>query len=139
MPIVFCETRHLAEEWTDRYLAAARSWAGTEHAVTDRIAADDTEIAAAPSAPEPSTAELRAWARAAELTVPDRGRLRRKSGTPGATPTRRTRIARKGIRLRNDNVAAPPMGDLTRAAPRRTDDNNPRERAHDRDRPRLLR
>lgn len=27
VPIVFCETRQLAEEWTYRFLAAARAWA----------------------------------------------------------------------------------------------------------------
>jgi hypothetical protein len=26
VPIVFCETRKLAEEWTYRYLAAAWTW-----------------------------------------------------------------------------------------------------------------
>jgi hypothetical protein len=77
-PIVFCETRQLAEEWTYRYLAAAHTWAATEHAVADRIDADivTVETATAPSAPQPTTAELRAWARTAGLTVPDRGRLR---------------------------------------------------------------
>jgi len=29
IPIVFCETRPLAEEWTYRYLAAALTWATT--------------------------------------------------------------------------------------------------------------
>ena len=31
VPIVFCETRQLAEEWTYRFLAAAHAWASTEH------------------------------------------------------------------------------------------------------------
>ena len=41
MPIVFCETRQLAEqeEWTYRYLAAAHAWATTEAAGTARIGA----------------------------------------------------------------------------------------------------
>ena len=30
IPIVFCENRELAEEWTYRYLAAAAAWAATE-------------------------------------------------------------------------------------------------------------
>ena len=30
VPIVFCETRQLAEEWTYRFLAAARAWAETD-------------------------------------------------------------------------------------------------------------
>ena len=35
-----------------------------------------TETAHAPTSPAPPTAEIRAWARAAGLTVPDRGQLR---------------------------------------------------------------
>ncbi|MBT8225341.1 MAG: hypothetical protein HKP61_23135 [Dactylosporangium sp.] len=62
VPIVFCETRQLTEEWVYRYLAAAAIWA--------EAAAD------APPAPAPSTAEVRAWARSVGLSVPDRGRLR---------------------------------------------------------------
>jgi hypothetical protein len=78
VPIVFSETGQLNEEWTYRYLAAAHAWATTEVAVADRIGADlaAVDTTTAPSAPEPTTAELRAWARAAGLTVPDRGRLR---------------------------------------------------------------
>ena len=37
VPIVFCETRQLAEEWTYRFLAAARVWAETEEAALGRI------------------------------------------------------------------------------------------------------
>lgn len=62
VPIVFCETRKLSEEWTYRFLAAAQIWSDTEDAVLQRIA--------------PTTAEVRAWARDAGLSVPDRGRLR---------------------------------------------------------------
>ncbi len=89
VPIVFCETRRLAEEWTYRYLAAAHAWAATETAAVDRIGIAAFEspataviavaVATEPSAtvaPEPSTVEVRAWARAAGLTVSDRGRLR---------------------------------------------------------------
>jgi hypothetical protein len=76
IPIVFCETRKLAEEWTYRYLAAARTWAETEQPAVARIGLDDPGEAAGPPAPVPSTAELRAWARANGIPVPDRGRLR---------------------------------------------------------------
>ncbi|WP_395727569.1 ERCC4 domain-containing protein [Nakamurella sp.] len=74
VPIVFAETRPLAEEWTYRYLAAAQAWAETELAIGRRV---DTvaETVGAPDAPLPSTAEVRRWARAAGLAVPDRGRL----------------------------------------------------------------
>lgn len=83
IPIVFCETRALAEEWTYRYLAAAHAWAQTEVAALARIGltpdhGDDglDGTADAPPAPAPSTAEVRAWARAAGIAVPERGRLR---------------------------------------------------------------
>jgi hypothetical protein len=78
VPIVFCETRQLAEEWTYRYLAAAHTWASTELALVERIdtGPEATATATAPDAPEPTTGEVRAWARAAGLSVPDRGRLR---------------------------------------------------------------
>lgn len=78
VPIVFTESRSLAEEWVYRYLAAARVWAVDELALVER-AGDDLvrpETAAAPPAPAPSTGEVRAWARSVGLTVPDRGRLR---------------------------------------------------------------
>lgn len=79
VPIVFCETRQLAEEWTYRFLAAAHTWAVTEHAALQRISpatSNAIELDQAPVAPAPSTAEVRAWARSAGLPVPDRGRLR---------------------------------------------------------------
>jgi ERCC4-type nuclease len=37
VPIVFCETRKLAEEWTYRYLAAAYAWARDEPDVLARL------------------------------------------------------------------------------------------------------
>ena len=49
IPIVFCETRPLAEEWTYRYLAAAHHWASTEPAAAARV----TTRAAEPSPPCP--------------------------------------------------------------------------------------
>jgi hypothetical protein len=73
--VVFCETRKLAEEWTYRYLAAASVWAETEADALAQIPADP-QPAAAPSVPQPTTAEVRAWARSHGITVPDRGRLR---------------------------------------------------------------
>lgn len=78
VPIVFCETRQLAEEWTYRYLAAAHAWATAEAAATARVSGDleDRADLAAPAAPDPSTGEVRAWARATGIPVPHRGRLR---------------------------------------------------------------
>ena len=37
VPIVFCENRQLAEEWTYRFLAAAHDWARTEEAMPQRL------------------------------------------------------------------------------------------------------
>ena len=81
VPIVFCETRQLAQEWTYRFLAAAHTWALTEVAAAERLAPSATvgvatELDPAPRAPQPSTAEVRAWARDAGREVPVRGRLR---------------------------------------------------------------
>jgi hypothetical protein len=72
--IVFCETRPLAEEWTYRYLAAAHHWAITEPAATERVSAAPHHLDP-PAAPDPSPSEIRAWARAQHLAVPERGRL----------------------------------------------------------------
>jgi len=79
VPIVFCETRQLAEEWTYRFLAAARAWAETEAAAPGRITplAEETGFDEAPAAPEPTAAEVRAWAGVHGIPVPDRGKLRR--------------------------------------------------------------
>jgi len=41
VPIVFCETRKLAEEWTYRFLAAAHTWAEDEAAAVARITGVD--------------------------------------------------------------------------------------------------
>lgn len=74
IPIVFCETRPLAEAWTYRYLAAAVTWAADDAELATRLggepAADPSSAAAAPS-----PAEIRAWARDAGLVVADRGRV----------------------------------------------------------------
>ncbi|WP_425004486.1 ERCC4 domain-containing protein [Mycolicibacterium sp. S3B2] len=77
--IVFCETRPLAEEWTYRFLAAAHAWASTETDALQRISSpriDTAPVTDTAATPEPSTAEVRSWARAAGLDVPNRGRLR---------------------------------------------------------------
>jgi hypothetical protein len=84
VPIVFTETRQLAEQWTYRYLAAAHAWAQTELTLAGRfgISSDLDDTAHTTTGPSssatpitPSTAEVRTWARAAGLAVSDRGRL----------------------------------------------------------------
>jgi hypothetical protein len=78
VPIVHCDTRKLAEEWTYRFLAAAHAWARDEPAAQARmgISAPDGGLTG-PSAPAPSSAELRGWARARGIAVSDRGRISR--------------------------------------------------------------
>lgn len=72
VPIVFAETRTLAEEWTYRYLAAGLA------ELAQQSAAADVELPAAGllSPREPTTAEVRQWAVEQGLPVSDRGRLR---------------------------------------------------------------
>jgi hypothetical protein len=60
VPIVHCETRKLAEEWTYRYLAAAHVWASEEPAAQKRIGTlSEPATTYGPTAPAPSNAELR--------------------------------------------------------------------------------
>jgi ERCC4 domain/Lsr2 len=76
VPIVHCETRKLAEEWTYRYLAAARVWARDEPAAQARLGMlSEAPTTNGPPAPLPSSTELRAWARSNGLDVSDRGRV----------------------------------------------------------------
>jgi ERCC4 domain/Lsr2 len=73
VPIVFCETRKLAQEWIYRFLSAASVAAEDEYAGERAVAG----LAAAPAllpAP-PSPAEVRAWAIAEGYAVSDRGRV----------------------------------------------------------------
>ena len=75
VPIVFCETRSLAEEWTYRYLAAAHAWASTEPAAVERIGEQPTLRPVPERQTGPSPAEIRDWARRNGIDVPDRGRI----------------------------------------------------------------
>ncbi len=73
VPILFCETRKLAQEWTYRFLAAARVGLG-EDAVGELAVGGLSP--AAPLAPAPPTAaDVRAWASAHGVAVSDRGRI----------------------------------------------------------------
>jgi len=77
VPIVFCDTRKIAQEWTYRWLAAALAWAEQDQAAAAAAGLDGQEVPVeAGAAPEPSTREVRAWARAQGMAVSDRGRLR---------------------------------------------------------------
>ncbi len=74
VPILFCENRQLAQEWTYRFLGAAIA-----HRALHLSAAQlESQLpAAGPLAPaEPTIAEVRAWALEAGLDVAAKGRLR---------------------------------------------------------------
>ncbi len=60
VPIIFCESRALAQEWTYRFLAASAAAVGEER-LAEPMAATFTP--GAPLAPrDPTTAEVRRWA-----------------------------------------------------------------------------
>jgi hypothetical protein len=73
VPVMFCETRKLAQQWTYRFLAAAAA----AHELDTLGAATVTSLARAePLEPrEPTPAELRTWAREHGYSVSDRGRV----------------------------------------------------------------
>lgn len=74
VPIVFCETRPLAQEWTYRFLGAA-----LDHHLSDEPAGWLTEElpVASPLGPAPpTTAEIRSWALLNGHPVAAKGRLR---------------------------------------------------------------
>jgi hypothetical protein len=74
VPVIFAETRSLAQEWTFRFLGAALARAEDESAAERRFG--DLAAAGPLAEPEPTTALVRAWARAQGMAVSDRGRLR---------------------------------------------------------------
>lgn len=73
VPIVFCDSRKLAQEWTYRFLAAAR--VGLSEEMVGDLALRGLE-AAPPLAPAPpSPADVRRWATTNNIPVSDRGRI----------------------------------------------------------------
>lgn len=73
VPIVFCETRKLAQEWTYRFLAAAAAGAAEEYAGEVAVAGLAKALPLAAAAPTP--AEVRSWAVSQGYAVSDRGRV----------------------------------------------------------------
>lgn len=73
VPIVFCETRPLAQEWAYRFLGAA-----LDHHLHDRegvVHAGALPVAGPLPPPEPTAAEIRAWAKASGWAIGDAGRI----------------------------------------------------------------
>jgi len=73
VPIVFAETRQLAQEWTFRFFGAAVAHVTHERVGEERAA----QLVPAGSVPHraPTPAEVRIWAAAQGLHVSDRGRI----------------------------------------------------------------
>lgn len=74
VPIHFCETRQLAQEWTYRFLGAAVDLHLSGRAARDKF--DELPLATPLAPPEPTTRDVRLWARQVGLDVPRGGRLR---------------------------------------------------------------
>jgi ERCC4 domain/Lsr2 len=73
VPVVFCETRPLAQEWTYRWLGACSTELG---AVAETVGLEATFSPGRPvPAAPPRAADVRAWARDHGLPVNDRGRI----------------------------------------------------------------
>lgn len=73
VPIVFCETRPLAQEWAYRWLGACLAELG---AAASTAAVEATFASGGPvQAAAPRPAEVRRWAQAAGLQVSDEGRI----------------------------------------------------------------
>ncbi|MDQ3616751.1 MAG: Lsr2 family protein [Actinomycetota bacterium] len=75
VPILFLETRALAQEWTYRFLAAAR--AASEREYGGEVVVRELAPARPLLPAEPSPAEVRAWALSRGIAVSDRGRVKR--------------------------------------------------------------
>ena len=77
VPIVFCENRAMAQEWTYRWLGACLD---ELRGVAATVGLEETFAralltAAEPPVPSGRPAEIRAWARDQGLAIPDRGRI----------------------------------------------------------------
>ena len=75
VPILFLETRALAQEWTYRFLAAARAALDQEYGGELAVRALAPARPLAPA--EPTAAEVRAWAASQGIDVSDRGRVKK--------------------------------------------------------------
>lgn len=73
VPIVFCETRKLAQEWTYRFLGAAVAHIA-EHRAAERTTLT-LPLAGDLTPADPTPAEIRRWASEVGLEVSDRGRI----------------------------------------------------------------
>lgn len=78
VPVVFCETRPLAQEWTYRWLGACLAELGAADATADierTFASAGPVVQVEIPAVGPKPAAVRAWARDRGIEVSDRGRI----------------------------------------------------------------
>ena len=75
VPVLFLETRALAQEWTYRFLAGAL--AAAEHEYGGEVAVRELAPARPLAPADPTPAEVRAWAMQQGIPVSDRGRVKR--------------------------------------------------------------
>lgn len=75
VPVLFLETRALAQEWTYRFLAGAL--AASEHEYGGEVAVRELAPARPLAPADPTPAEVRAWAMQHGIPVSDRGRVKR--------------------------------------------------------------
>lgn len=73
VPIIFCDTRKLAQEWTYRFLAAAR--VGLAEELVGDLAVRRLESAPPLAPAPPSPADVRGWAATNDIVVSGRGRI----------------------------------------------------------------
>jgi hypothetical protein len=73
VPIAFCESRQLAEEWTYRFLAATHAWAEAEPSAVERTYLAAVSPLLRRRRPGSNSREIRRWARSVGMAVPDRG------------------------------------------------------------------
>jgi hypothetical protein len=89
VPIVFCETRPLADEWTYRWLGACQYElelvAGTSTLEESFSRAVDAYATAPPIEPKPAT--IRSWARQVGLMYQTGAGFHQMSERPGMRPT----------------------------------------------------
>jgi hypothetical protein len=87
VPIVFCETRTLAEEWTYQYLAAAHTWASTEPAAAARIGPVLGDLDHAPCGPNRPPPRSAPGPATTASPCPTGAGCAPRCGTPGAPHT----------------------------------------------------
>jgi len=76
VPVMFCENRAMAQEWTYRWLGACLDELRTVQATSElERTFVDAMITEQPGPAAPSASQIRRWAREQGIVVPDKGRI----------------------------------------------------------------